>query len=92
MVFDISLTELITQANEVVITAGSFGASDDEKVIVLDPIDIVTIASARGEISGALEALPGTQPQADKEGFMSEEGCDRSKTNRRWHVNSKSIF
>ena len=72
--FDISLTELITQANEVVITAGSFGASDDEKVIVLDPIDIVTIASARGEISGALEALPGTQPQADKEGIYVRGG------------------
>ena len=72
--FDILLTELITQANEVVITAGSFGASDDEKVIVLDPIDIVTIASARGEISGALEALPGTQPQADKEGIYVRGG------------------
>ena len=72
--FDISLTELITQANEVVITAGSFGASDDEKVIVLDPIDIVTVASSRGEISGALEALPGTQPQADKEGIYVRGG------------------
>ena len=72
--FDISLTELITQANEVVITAGSFGASDDEKVIVLDPIDIVTVASSRGEISGALEALPGTQPQADKEGVYVRGG------------------
>jgi len=72
--FDISLKELITQANEVVITAGSFGASDDEKVIVLDPIDIVTVASSRGEISGALEALPGTQPQADKEGIYVRGG------------------
>ena len=72
--FDISLKEFITQANEVVITAGSFGASDDEKVIVLDPIDIVTVASSRGEISGALEALPGTQPQADKEGIYVRGG------------------
>ncbi len=72
--FNISLTEIITQANEVVITAGSFGASDDEKVIVLDPIDIVTVASSRGEISGALEALPGTQPQADKQGIYVRGG------------------
>jgi len=64
-------TELIS---DVVITAGSFGASDDEKVIVLDPIDIVTVASSRGEISGALEALPGTQPQADKEGIYVRGG------------------
>tara|TARA_Y100001970_G_scaffold293664_1_gene442110 strand:+ start:5301 stop:7553 length:2253 start_codon:yes stop_codon:yes gene_type:complete len=72
--FSISLAEIITQANEVVITAGSFGASDDEKVIVLDPIDIVTVASSRGEISGALEALPGTQPQADKQGIYVRGG------------------
>ena len=45
--FEISLEELITQASEVVITAGSFGASDDEKVIVLDPVDIVYVASSR---------------------------------------------
>ena len=72
--FEISLEELITQASEVVITAGSFGASDDEKVIVLDPVDIVSVASSRGEISGALEALPGTQPQADKEGIYVRGG------------------
>ena len=72
--FNIVLKQLITKANEVVITAGSFGASDDEKVIVLDPIDIVTVASSRGEISGALEALPGTQPQADKEGIYVRGG------------------
>ena len=59
---------------EVVITAGTFGASDDDKVIVLDPIDVVTVASSRGEISGALEALPGTQPQADKAGVYVRGG------------------
>ena len=72
--FNIVLEEMITEANEVVITAGSFGASDDEKVIVLDPVDIVSVASSRGEISGALEALPGTQPQADKEGIYVRGG------------------
>ena len=72
--FQIVLNEVITKADEVVITAGSFGASDDEKVIVLDPVDIVSVASSRGEISGALEALPGTQPQADKEGIFVRGG------------------
>ena len=71
---EITLKEAITKASEVVITAGSFGASDDEKVIVLDPVDIVSVASSRGEISGALEALPGTQPQADKEGIYVRGG------------------
>tara|TARA_B100000965_G_scaffold44392_1_gene32531 strand:- start:3187 stop:5448 length:2262 start_codon:yes stop_codon:yes gene_type:complete len=74
LTLNIVLKELITKADEVIITAGSFGASDDEKVIVLDPIDIVTVASSRGEISGALEALPGTQPQADKEGIYVRGG------------------
>ena len=71
---NIVLKESAALLSEVVITAGSFGASDDEKVIVLDPIDIVTVASSRGEISGALEALPGTQPQADKEGIYVRGG------------------
>ena len=71
---NIVLKELITKADEVVITAGSFGASDEEKVIVLDPIDIVTVASARGEITGALEALPGTQPQTDEQGIYVRGG------------------
>ena len=70
----IILKESSELIKEVVITAGSFGASDDDKVIVLDPIDVVTVASSRGEISGALEALPGTQPQADKEGIYVRGG------------------
>ena len=68
------LVQKISQADEVVISAGSFGASDDDKVIVLDPIDIVTVASSRGEITGALEALPGTQPQSDEQGIYVRGG------------------
>ena len=63
-----------SRIGEVSITAGTFGAGDDEKVIVLDPIDIVTVASARGEITGALEALPGTQPQSDQQGIYVRGG------------------
>ena len=63
-----------SRIGEVSITAGTFGASDEEKVIVLDPIDIVTVASARGEITGALEALPGTQPQTDQQGIYVRGG------------------
>ena len=63
-----------SRIGEVYITAGTFGASDEDKVIVLDPIDIVTVASARGEITGALEALPGTQPQTDQQGIYVRGG------------------
>lgn len=45
----------------VVIVAGSFDASDERKAVALKPMDIVTTASAGGDIYGALSTLPGTQ-------------------------------
>ena len=45
----------------VVIVAGSFDASDEKKAVALKPMDIVTTASASGDIYGALSTLPGTQ-------------------------------
>ncbi|MEO9870674.1 TonB-dependent receptor [Ekhidna sp.] len=58
---NISLKEKITQLNAVVITAGSFNASDEQKREVLKPLDIVTTAGATADIPGALNTLPGTQ-------------------------------
>ncbi|EOR95985.1 hypothetical protein ADIARSV_0801 [Arcticibacter svalbardensis MN12-7] len=43
------------------IVAGSFDASDERKAVALKPMDIVTTASASGDIYGALSTLPGTQ-------------------------------
>jgi len=57
---DISLKELITELKAVVITAGSFEAGDKKKTTVLSSLDIVTTASAEGDITGALKTLPGT--------------------------------
>jgi len=74
IVINVVLKPSASRIGEVSITAGTFGASDEEKVIVLDPIDIVTVASARGEITGALEALPGTQPQTDQQGIYVRGG------------------
>ncbi len=45
---------------DVVVTAGAFEASDDKRSSVLKPLDIVTTAGALGDITGALNALPGT--------------------------------
>src|SRR5882672_132102 len=45
----------------VVISVGSFDASDEKKAVALKPLDIVTTASAGGDIYGALSTLPGTQ-------------------------------
>lgn len=59
--FDIELKESINQLNAVVITAGSFDASDESKRVVLKSLDIVTTAGATADIPGALNTLPGTQ-------------------------------
>lgn len=59
--FDIVLKEAISQLNAVVISAGSFDASDESKRVVLNSLDIVTTAGATADIPGALNSLPGTQ-------------------------------
>ena len=56
----ISLGEIPTDIREVVISAGAFEASDEKKGVVLLPLDIVTIPGANGDITGALNTLPGT--------------------------------
>ncbi len=67
---NISIKELITELNAVIITAGSFEASDQKKSTMLDPIDVVTTASANGDITGAIKTLPGTQQVGESEGLF----------------------
>lgn len=54
------LEENLTDIKEVVISAGSFEAGDEKKGLVLKPLDLVTIPGANGDITGALNTLPGT--------------------------------
>lgn len=56
----IVIQENPTDIREVVISAGAFEASDEKKGVVLTPLDIVTIPGANGDITGALNTLPGT--------------------------------
>lgn len=56
----IYLEEIPTDIREVVISAGAFEASDEKKGVVLSPLDIVTVPGANGDITGALNTLPGT--------------------------------
>lgn len=56
----IELREKAAQIADIVITAGAFEASDKKKGVTLKPLDIVTTASAAGDIYGALTSLPGT--------------------------------
>lgn len=72
---DISLKEEITELRAVVLTAGTFEASDRKRAaVVLDPIDIVTTASANGDITGALKTLPGAQQVGESEGLFVRGG------------------
>ncbi|MFY0687249.1 MAG: TonB-dependent receptor [Cyclobacteriaceae bacterium] len=58
---EISMREKIDELNAVVITAGAFDASDENKKVVMKSLDIVTTAGSTADITGALNTLPGTQ-------------------------------
>lgn len=74
ILLNISVKELITELKAVVITAGAFEASDAKKTTVLTSIDIVTTASAEGDITGALKTLPGTQQVGETGGLFVRGG------------------
>lgn len=61
LTINFSLAEVINKLDGVIITAGSFEASDEKKGVVLKPLDIAMTAGATADISGALNTLPGTQ-------------------------------
>ncbi len=71
---NIVVKELITELNAVVITAGAFEAGDKKKGTFLTPLDIVTTASADGDITGALKTLPGTQQVGESGGLFVRGG------------------
>ncbi|MEO5781654.1 MAG: carboxypeptidase-like regulatory domain-containing protein, partial [Ginsengibacter sp.] len=78
---NISLKELVTELKAVVISAGTFEASDQKRTTVLNPIDIVTTASANADITAAIKTLPGTQQVGETEGLFVRGGtASESKT------------
>ena len=75
------LKEKANELNTVTVTAGSFEASDEKKMVMLRPLDIVTTAGAAGDIYGALQTLPGTQQIGETEGLFVRGGdATESKT------------
>lgn len=75
LVIDAILKEEISELTAVVLSAGTFEASDRKRAAaVLDPIDIVTTASANGDITGALKTLPGAQQVGESEGLYVRGG------------------
>jgi vitamin B12 transporter len=75
IVIEATLKPEITELTAVVLSAGTFEASDRKRAAaVLDPIDIVTTASANGDITGALKTLPGAQQVGESEGLFVRGG------------------
>ena len=70
-----TLKEKINEIDAVVITAGNIEASDKNRATaLLSPIDIYTTAGADGQISSALNYLPGVQKVGDTEGLFIRGG------------------
>ncbi|QIP12545.1 TonB-dependent receptor [Spirosoma aureum] len=70
----IRLTEAANDLNTVVITAGSFEASDERRMTMLKPMDIVTTAGANADITAAMNLLPGTQRVGEQTGLFVRGG------------------
>lgn len=71
---NINIKELVTELKAVVISAGSFVASDKNKGAVLSALDIVTTPSANGDVTSAFKTLPGTQQVGESEGLFVRGG------------------
>lgn len=71
---DVVLKEEPNELTAVVITAGTFEASDTKRTTVLNPIDIVTTASANADITSAIKTLPGAQQVGESEGLFVRGG------------------
>jgi len=72
--FDFQLREEVSEMKAVVITAGTFEASDAKRATVLSSMDVVTTASANADVTGALRTLPGTQTVGESEGLFVRGG------------------
>lgn len=60
--------------HEVVVSAGSFEASDKAKGASLTPIDAVTVAGSNADITQALRSLPGAQQIGEQSGLFVRGG------------------
>lgn len=75
MEISVSMKQEINEMNAVVITAGTFEASDRKRAAaVLNSIDVVTTASANADITQALKTLPGAQQVGEAEGLFVRGG------------------
>jgi hypothetical protein len=78
ILINVSLSEAINELEAVIITAGSFAASDESRKTIFKPVDIATTAGATADIAGALNTLPGTQ-KVGESGRLFVRGGDGSE-------------
>lgn len=71
---EIVLREEPSELKAVVVTAGTFEASDTKRATVLTPLDIVTTASANADVTAAIKTLPGPQQVGEQEGLFVRGG------------------
>ncbi len=76
---EIQLKDAFLELGAVVVTPGSFDASDKKIGSTLNFIDVVTTAGANADIVQALSSLPGVQKVGEKEGLFVR-GGDGSET------------
>ncbi len=62
------------ELESVIVSAGSFEASDKAKGASLTPMDAVTVAGNGGDIANALRSLPGAQQIGEREGLFVRGG------------------
>jgi vitamin B12 transporter len=73
--FTVELKEEFNELKAVVITAGTFEASDKKRAAtVLSSIDIATTAGSNADITAALKTLPGAQQIGEREGLFVRGG------------------
>ncbi|MCB2221479.1 MAG: TonB-dependent receptor [Bacteroidetes bacterium] len=76
---DFIMRKSSNRLDAVVITAGSFEASDEKKAVIFKPLDIVTTAGGLADIPSVINTLPGTQTVGE-EGKLFVRGGDSYET------------
>ncbi len=71
--FDFILEEAASSTGTVVISAGAFEASDENKSVIFRPLDILTTGSS-ADIYYAMSTLPGSQQIGETEGLFVRGG------------------
>jgi hypothetical protein len=71
----ITLVEKVAQLQDVIITAGSFEASDEKKTTVLKAFDLATTPAASPDVFKAVSELPGTTKVGESEGLFVRGGA-----------------